>query len=305
MQLIAPAKVNLYLGIGARRDNGYHDAVSIMHTLELHDIVDVESYPRPEGAGLAVNCSCDTAEDIVPLELAAVDNLAYRAVTMLADAVGRSSDETIDIHLQKHIPAAAGLGGGSSDAAAALIGVCRLWDIDPLDARVVDCARHLGADVPFFLHGACARLDGVGDEWVRDLEPMEGPVVLVKPAEGVSTAAAYRAFDAQPYPVPPAVHEAVLAAGRACDVPLVNNLFPAAETILPALADVRNWLATRPEVVREGDFMQAILCGSGSATCALCNSDADAAAVAEAAREEGWWALPTRFSSSGIHEIEG
>ena len=194
--------------------------------------------------------------------------------------------------LEKHIPAEAGLGGGSSDAAAALLGAAHLWGVPADDPRIEEAARSLGADVAFFLHGGCACFTGVGDAFDHALAPMSGNVVLVKPEGGVSTAAAYRAFDEHPTAISEADREAALEAQRAADVPLRNNLVPVSEHLLPALVDIRLWASERADVQR------VLMSGSGSAVFMQCATFADAGRVAAEARMRGWWARATMFGSA-------
>ena len=115
-----------------------------------------------------------------PLLIKAEENIAYKAVVELAKALGRTQDETIEMILNKVIPAEAGLGGGSSNAAAALVGAATLWGVGMEDERVQEVASRLGADVSFFLKGGCARLSGKGDVFEAQLEPRSGFVLLVR-----------------------------------------------------------------------------------------------------------------------------
>ena len=291
LKVLAPAKVNLHLAIGERRDDGYHDAVSIMHALALHDVLYLR---RSETETLA--CRFVPGVDIEVPEIAVEDNLATRAVMQLADALGRPERDTrLEIRIEKNIPAQAGLGGGSSDAAAALVGAARLWGIEPTDpanaAAIEATARHLGADVAFFLHGGCAYLEGTGDTFAHALTPSKKAIVLVKPDGGVSTAAAYRRFDEAPTYVSPEQAAQALTAETADDIALFNNLAPASEALMPELATVRSWLADQPGT------HGALLCGSGAATFAACSTLADATAVAAAARARGWWSRATSLSA--------
>ena len=197
VKLVAPAKVNLFLDIGAKRADGYHEAVSIMHALMLHDVLRMKLAPG-RGEGLSVDLSCVAREGLAMLDVPVESNIVAKAVRLLAEKLERTADETVVACLEKHIPAEAGLGGGSSDAAAALLGAAHLWGVPADDPRIEEAARSLGADVAFFLHGGCACFTGVGDAFDHALAPMNGNVVLVKPEGGVSTAAAYRAFDEHP-----------------------------------------------------------------------------------------------------------
>ena len=300
LRVIAPAKVNLFLGIGKRRADGYHDALSIMHSLALHDVVWMRREPLGCSAGLQeaiagpkVSATMRFAAGLPAVDVADDDNLAVRAVRMLAEETGCGDGEAVVMHVEKAVPAQAGLGGGSSDAAAALVGACRFWGLETSDGRVVRVARKLGADVAFFLHGGCAALSGVGDEFHHGLEPMKSPVALIKPAQGVSTAAAYRLFDENPQLVDQQRYDRAFAAKRAAEVPLTNNLVPAAEALLPELADVRRWAQEQPGA------QDVLMSGSGSATFVVCESFAAATAVVSAARARGWWARATSFSSLG------
>lgn len=291
IKLIAPAKVNLYLEIGDKRPDGYHDAVSIMHALMLHDVLRMK-LAVAQAPGLTINLACTEREGIDPLDVEAQDNIVAKAIRRLAENVGRAADETVVVHLEKHIPAQAGLGGGSSDAAAALVGAARLWGIEPTDPRVEEVARSLGADVAFFLHGGCVCLTGVGDEFAHKLEPMKSSLVLIKPEGGVSTSAAYRAFDENPSLIASADRTTALAAVRAQDVPLRNNLVSASEQLLPVLADIRTWTSSHPDV------QESLMSGSGSAVFALCPSFDAAARVAVQAQAQGWWARTTMFGNA-------
>lgn len=291
IKLVAPAKVNLFLGIGAKRTDGYHEAVSIMHALMLHDVLRMKLAPG-RGEGLSVDLVCVACEGLEILDVPVESNIVTKAVRLLAEKLGRTADETVVGCLEKHIPAEAGLGGGSSDAAAALLGAARLWGVPADDPRIEEAARNLGADVAFFLHGGCACFTGVGDAFDHALAPMSGNVVLVKPEGGVSTAAAYCAFDERPTAVSKADREAALEAQCSADVPLRNNLVPVSERLLPALMDIRLWARKRADVQR------VLMSGSGSAVFMQCATFADAGRVVAEARMRGWWARATMFSSA-------
>lgn len=196
------------------------------------------------------------------------------------------------MRIEKAVPFQAGSGGASADAAAALVGLAAMQGIDSSDAALEAVARHLGTDVAFFLHGGCAYLEGVGDTFIHDLRPMKKAVALIKPEGGVLTAQAYATFDANPQPVPAELASAVKEAADADEVPLFNNLAPAAEKLMPQLAEVRAWLSGFEGVRSE------LLCGSGACTFAVCDDFAAACAVVAAACKQGWWARATSFGSA-------
>lgn len=278
VRLHAPAKVNLHLGIHAGRDGrGYHAADSLMVAVGLFDEVEV----APSGA-LALECDPDPG-------CAPDQNTCWRAAGLLGEVVGR--EPRVAVRVRKHIPWRSGLGGASSDAAAVICGIGRLWGLSAEDGRLREAARAVGADVAFFLDARPALLGGVGDV-VRERFP-HAPrleLVLVRPeGEGVSTPAAYAAFDRDPQALPgPEGLCRALRAGDAREVArhLANNLAPAALSLDPAAADALAWLRAQPEAVA------AQLTGSGSASFALCADAGSACALARRAQEEaGLWAV--------------
>ena len=118
LKLVAPAKVNLYLNVKGVRDDGYHEVSTTMHALMLHDVLRMKIIP---GTGEAVKLTTRSFEGLAPLDVDPQDNIVVKAILKLAEAFGRTlgEEETMRVHLEKHIPVQAGLGGGSSDAAAA------------------------------------------------------------------------------------------------------------------------------------------------------------------------------------------
>lgn len=290
LKLIAPAKVNLFLHVKGRRSDGYHLVDTTMHALMLHDVLRMKIEHID---GLPIRLTTRAFEGLPELDVPSEKNIVYKAISKLAQAIGRTlgEGETVRVHVEKHIPAQAGLGGGSSDAAAALVGAARLWGLDKDDPRIEEVAATLGADVPFFLRGGCAEYDGVGEHFVRALRPMKGFAVLVKPAGGVSTAESYRLFDGNPVAISDQDRDASRMAILAQDVPLRNNMAAASEQLLPAIADVRASLSAQQGV------QAAMMSGSGAAVFAICDSFDAAARAASAAQAQGWWARTTTFSS--------
>lgn len=151
--LSAPAKINLTLEVLGRRDDGYHDVASIMQTVDLYDTVTLQ-----DAAETALECDRP--------ELETQDNLALEAANEICEATGH--DRAVKIVLKKRIPVAAGLGGGSSDAAAVLKGLDSLWRLGLSPDELNAIAARLGSDVPFFLQGGTAMVQGRGER-VRPL----------------------------------------------------------------------------------------------------------------------------------------
>lgn len=176
LELSASAKVNLALEVLSRRPDGYHEIATVMQTVELADRLVLEDAERLEIGTSAPGVPADER------------NLAYRAAAALREAAALSRG--VRITLDKRIPVAAGLGGGSTDAAAVLAGLNRLWGLGWPVEQLEEVAVGLGMDVPFFLRGGAALATGRGER----LEPLDGPrlaLVLVNPRFAVSTAEMY------------------------------------------------------------------------------------------------------------------
>ena len=260
VRVVAPAKINLTLWVGQRRDDGFHPIDSIVATVSLVDRLTI----YPGSAGCELTC---TNPDLS----CGQDNLVIRAAKALAEQAGR--DAHLRMHLEKNIPIGAGLGGGSSDAAACLLALNALWDIGYRIEQLAEIAVELGSDVPLFLAGALSRVRGRGES----VDPLgfEWPfwAVLLCPPTPLATAEVYRKFD-ELLTKPP--DEATI---RDCQLGLhepesagavmFNMLEPAACQVLPQLADWR-------EALFAAGATNVQLCGSGSALVCLFGSLAKA-----------------------------
>ena len=263
-----PGKVNLYLGVGDRRDDGYHEITTVFHAVSLSDDVtlrdaDVLSL-RVRGEGAAV----------VPTD---GRNLAWQAAELMADHVGRAPD--VEIILDKSIPVAGGMAGGSADAAAVLVAMNELWELGVPRRDLHAMAATLGSDVPFALHGGTALGTGRGEELTTVLARNTFHWVLAFGAGGLSAAAVYAEIDrlrASRDDGPPQLQdpEPLLSALSSGDphrlAPLLgNDLAPAAVSLEPELRrTLRAGL--------EAGALAGIVSGSGP-TCAFLCASADAA----------------------------
>ena len=225
----APAKVNLTLEVLGRRPDGYHEIASVMQTIDLCDTLVLEPAE-------SVTLECDRAE------LQSPDNLALRAAIMLRKETGCRMGA--HIRLQKRIPVAAGLGGGSSDAAATLAGLSRLWELGLPTERLEDMAARLGSDVPFFLHGGTAMVHGRG-EHVRRLPPADIRwMVVLAPRIDVSnkTARVYQEVEEASFTRGALTRKLEARIRGGGDVPpqfLFNALESAAYSVFPGLEQYR------------------------------------------------------------------
>ena len=194
----AHAKINLSLDITGKRANGYHDVRMIMQTLELCDEL---SFEKGE-SGVKLT----TDDEMLNQEQAeGSDNLVIKAANKLSEVVGRTFD--VNISLKKNIPIAAGMAGGSADAAAALRGLNRLFDLGLSNDELREIAVKIGADVPFCVEGGLALCEGIGEK----LTPLKGPkrlkVLICKPNIFVSTKDVYVAYDKETHPYHPDVDD--------------------------------------------------------------------------------------------------
>ncbi len=178
----AYAKINLFLDIESIRENGYHNIISYMQSVTLHDIVTVEHIPSGEEC---IRISCDDVR--VPCN---EKNLAYKA----ADAFP-AEHGTVNIHIRKRIPMEAGLAGGSADAAATLLALNRIFGNKLSEDELISLGNKLGADVPFCIKtGSCMAM-GTGDV-LKEVLPMQYlPILIAREGEGMSTPFAYRELD--------------------------------------------------------------------------------------------------------------
>jgi 4-diphosphocytidyl-2-C-methyl-D-erythritol kinase len=184
--VLARAKINLALDVLGRRPDGYHELRSLMQTLALCDRVVVRALPDSHPP-VALAC----AGQEVP---GGPDNLAYRAALLYADRYGLR--QPVSISLRKRIPGAAGLAGGSSDGAAALLGLRHLFGRPARVEELEELALALGADVPFCLRGGTALAEGVGEQLTPLPDPPPVAVLLAKPPFPVATGAVFQALDA-------------------------------------------------------------------------------------------------------------
>jgi 4-diphosphocytidyl-2-C-methyl-D-erythritol kinase len=273
VHVLAPAKINLFLEVIGKRPDGFHDIDTVVLAVELFD----ELALRIDDAG-ALSLTSDAPElDTGP------ENLVLKAAQLLKKRTGCTKGAAI--HLTKRIPWAAGLGGGSSDAAATLAGLNELWALGMAVERLAALGAELGSDVPFFFQTPAARCTGRGEvvEAVAVTRALE--VVVVKPETGLSTAEVYRRLDPE---IPkseirnPKSAVEALAEGDVQKLggSLHNRLQEPAMKLCPPVASLyRQLMAERTA--------GCLMSGSGSSLFALCRDDREAARVIDDLRR-GW-----------------
>lgn len=182
----APAKVNLLIRVLDRLPNGYHELWSLMHTVDVFDRLRIRLHPDREGLSLV----CGDAT--LPVDRG---NLVYRAAELVLQRAGKSVG--VEIELTKVIPLSAGLGGGSSDAAATLYGLAHLLHLDWTQAEFCEAGAALGSDIPFFFRAPCAVVRGWGQEVIPCSLKGERWIVLVNPGFPIQTKWAYEQLSSQ------------------------------------------------------------------------------------------------------------
>jgi 4-diphosphocytidyl-2-C-methyl-D-erythritol kinase len=271
----APAKINLALHVLGRRADGYHELDSIVAFADVGDRLTFAP-----SAGFSIAVTGPFAHQLPP----STDNIVHRAWASLAQRFGVAP---VAVTLEKNLPVASGIGGGSANAAAALRGLIRLNDLSPGDAEMRAMALALGADVPVCYGGFACRMRGVGERLapLTGFAPLHG--LLVNPGVAVSTAEIFRAIGL----APGAPYRAEIAdAGDLSS--WRNDLTEAAVALAPAIAAVLARLEGSP------GLMVARMSGSG-ATCFGVFDSAEAAAAAAsalAAEQPGWWVKAARLS---------
>ena len=185
IELKALAKINLGLDVLGRRENGYHDVRMIMQSIFLYDEVRIE---KKEAAGIEV----ETNLKFLPV---GEDNIAYKAAKLLIDEFGIG--EGVRITLRKHIPVAAGLAGGSSNAAAVLFGMNRIFRLGLSQKDLMERGVKLGADVPYCIMRGTVLAEGIGEELKRLPAMPKCTVLIAKPPISVSTKTVYEALDSK------------------------------------------------------------------------------------------------------------
>ncbi len=250
--LQVPAKVNLSLDITGRRPDGYHTLRSVFQTISLCDTLIITK--TDENTPFLLTCDTDD----IPCD-------GRNLVTKAAIALLGAHPCGVKIHLQKQIPSQAGMGGGSADCAAALLGIRRILGLPVSNERLHSIAASLGADIPFFLVGGTVLAEGIGDILTPLAPAPERILVVAKGTEGISTPTAYRQIDALQQPLP-TYTDAVM-----------QNLYGDANALFDACGNAFDAVAENAEIRTIRQIMREyganpVLSGSGAAVfCGMAN----------------------------------
>ncbi|WP_054025798.1 4-(cytidine 5'-diphospho)-2-C-methyl-D-erythritol kinase [Bacillus sp. FJAT-28004] len=255
----APAKINLLLDVLRKRDDGYHEVEMIMTMVDLADRLEMEELPRD-------TIIISSQVGYIPLD---EKNLAFQAARLIKDRY--DVRQGVYIHLDKKIPVAAGLAGGSSDAAAALRGLNRLWKLQIPEDELCSLGAELGSDVPFCVTGGTAIARGRGEKLEHIANPPQCWVVLAKPPINVSTADVYGRFRANELKEHPSISNMVSALERGSFADICEGLGNVLEKVT---------LDVHPEVMQLKESMirlgadGVLMSGSGPTVFGLVSKEA-------------------------------
>lgn len=263
------SKINLFLEITGKLSNGYHTVDTVMQSVSLSDFLELELVPKKDG----IKLSCDVP--MIPLD---ERNIAYKTAKAFLEAAG--ADCGVSIGIRKSIPSEAGMGGGSADGAAVLVGLNMLCGNPLVVSDLEQIAAKLGADIPFCIEGGTKRLLGIGTERAEQYTTRHLHLVIAKPQGGISTPEAYRLLDtiygdfADHKPMSPEglIDYICGKPGRCSDV-LFNRFESVLDQLCPASKDLIDYMRDHSH--------GSLLCGSGAAVFAVADSPSNAKALAD------------------------
>jgi 4-diphosphocytidyl-2-C-methyl-D-erythritol kinase len=252
LKILAPAKINLALDVLCRRPDGYHEVDMVMQSITLADEIWLEP-------GAEIELHCD--HSAVPLDSR---NLAWRAVRIIQEEMGISTGIKITIH--KNIPVAAGLAGGSTDAAAVLLGLNRLWKLDLPQSKLMELGVKLGADVPFCIMRQTARARGIGEKLNRIISHLQCKVLLITPNIGIPTPFVYNQLRTDRIEKHPGISEVIAALQAGDPVKLAHEWGNVLEEVV--MRHFKEVVFIRNLLISEG-IGPCLMSGSGPTVFAL------------------------------------
>jgi 4-diphosphocytidyl-2-C-methyl-D-erythritol kinase len=287
LRQLTPAKINLFLRITGRRSNGYHELDSVIVPISIYDGLDIEL--RPSAISSSFVLRCDSAS--VPVD---ERNLALKAAHAFTAEFGVKAE--VSMALRKQIPVGAGMGGGSSDAAAVIrmmAALCRIREAE----RLAALALRLGADVPFFLDPCPSRVTGIGERIEPIGEIAQMHLLIAVPALEVSTATVFGRLRREQWSGPaPDADVRAISDGRIAAQHLVNDLGQVATVLWPEIGQLKNSLDA-------AGARATAMTGSGGGVFGIFDSQEAAARGCDQLRSRAPWARI--FSASVVHSAPG
>jgi 4-diphosphocytidyl-2-C-methyl-D-erythritol kinase len=288
LTLPAFAKINLSLHVLGQRTDGYHQIDTVLQTISLHDTITLTVTESPE-----IVLSCDD-----PSLPAGDGNLIHRAAKALQARF--APGKGVRIRLEKRIPVQAGLGGGSSNAAVTLLALSYLWKVSVQPQELLETARRLGADVPFFFRGGTARGVGTGD----DLDPLRDLpdqfLLVVKPNASIATANAYKSLKARSLTSDTA--KTILSSSERAAISDSFDHEALQNDFEPVVFELEPEIERAKVALLKAGAEAALLAGSGSAVFGIFDSgDAQARAIQVIELEAGWRVFPCRTVGRNLY----
>lgn len=283
ISLKALAKINIGLDVLGKREDGYHDVRMIMQTIHLYDRVEIKKTRSPQ-------IRVETNLYYLPVN---EDNLVYKAAKLMKDEF--KIREGVRIVLQKFIPVAAGLAGGSSDAAAVLVGMNRIFNLGLKQNKLMELGSRIGADVPFCIMRGTALAEGIGEK-LTALPPMpKCPVLIAKPAISVSTRSVYENLRLTENVQHPNIDRIVEGIRQKNLRAVAENMGNILETVTipsyPVIKEIK-------KLMKENGALNAMMSGSGPTVFGLFQNEKDIRKAYEALKQSG---LAKNVYTSDIH----
>lgn len=283
MRLRAMAKINLGLDVIRKRDDGYHEVRMIMQTIKMYDVLDIRK-KKTQGISLSTN---------LPFVPSDEKNLVYKAAKLLMDEF--DIKEGISMRLFKFVPVAAGMAGGSSDAAAAFVGVNRLFRLGLSQEELMERAVQIGADVPYCIMRGTALAEGIGEKLTPLPAMPEGYVLIGKPGINVSTKTAYENLNLAAIEQHPDI-DGMIRDIRNKDLysmteKMVNVFEPGLMKKYPVIQEIRDFM-------EEKGALKAMMSGSGPTVFGIFDSKEKMNAAAAALKKTG---LAKTVFAAGIY----
>ena len=262
IKLKSRAKINLSIDVLGKREDGYHLVEMIMQTIDLYDLIEINE--RQDN-----NILIKSTSDDIPLDS---DNLVYKAAELIRQTF--NIDKGLDIYIQKNIPVAAGMAGGSSNAAAVLVGLNKLWNLNLSEERLEEIGLKLGADVPFCIKGGAVLAEGIGEK----LTPIKGlnedvSILICKPDLFVSTKEVYECLDSKQIDKRPDNQFLIQCLKNNETKKLAENMFNVLEEVT---VDKHPVIQQIKDIMMKNKALGAMMSGSGPTVFGLYENKADA-----------------------------
>ena len=272
ISLKALAKINLGLDVLGKREDGYHEVRMVMQTIHLYDRVEIKKTRSP-------HIHVETNLYYLPVN---EHNLVYRAAKLMKEYY--SIKEGIEIHLKKHIPVAAGMAGGSTDAAATMLAMNELFELGQTREQLMEQALRLGADMPFCIQGGTALAEGIGEKLTELPAPPKASILVAKPPIMVSTKEVYQSLKADELSSHPDIDGMIEALKQGSLQGITDRMDNVLETVtveqFPVIAQIKDFM-------KEHGAMNALMSGSGPTVFGIYKEEQEALAAEKALREMG------------------